>query len=838
MPKLNGDTIGRALRRFYDRIKPAKKTADEISVNTVSEPILGQTEPPHNVSSQHLNKNGQLLTQKQQNKVKEYFKKHPNENYYHSKSLPFPVVKTKDNQLLVLYVKPEDLFSLNTDQLKEKIKGEKQSSPEGIYPLGVGKFGVVVAAQAMDGSWGATKFETTPNSAKDELQIKLDSSEMEHKALKSQPNLFKGAATLQAVVGDQECTVVMTAMAIGPGKDLNEAIVDETGKNILTTAQKLDIGVKVAAGADHMIKSNLVHRDFKSNNVMADPKTGKVMLIDFGGAGELNAQGEFVQKFSIGTEGYEAPELLRGAFLIEPNVQSETTMAFALGMTLAELFTKNNLTYIPDDNWKQHYQDFPLDKMLYQNMLACFSDVLGNSSALLATQTIIEKEMSKVVHDLIHQDPNQRINMESAQGKLQVINDYQALLNHHQIPLVKGAAESSIQEHMNAIKAQNPSNTALVGSIEKLQAQMVQIESKDMNFKVELLKKRLSNYIEKLGEPKDQLAVQYKQNMQLHLAKLQSIDPKANDAKYKLETARSQIYSEQSLFDLKKAQETINKYASDINQMLGDTPVKNKEKHSAASAAFQESNDKIAKLLATNSSSPATIAALYAEVRKLNDSLIKIRVNSTDEIFKKTNTMGNDLVKLDRKVTYDENLYKEMVVNKKLPARPLPTPPTQATAPQPSRNTLPSRPKPPSVPPPLQVVDPSLATKPAPTMLHRFGNKAPKRFSSSKIAIEDARQIVFNARGELNGIRAHLSTTKGLPIAQLLKQLTSIVDNPQHNGDEVIRHTQAVLDDYKSQHPKRSKDHPISKCIAKIEERIASVKPPDSQLQVQIKAKK
>jgi serine/threonine protein kinase len=752
MPKMNESGISKALKKFYDRVKPAKKTATSKSVvNAVSEPILGQTEPPPNISSQHLKNNGQLLTQKEQKKVKKYFEKHPDKNFYQNKSLPFPVVKTKENQLLVLYVKPEDLFSLNTDELKQKIKDEKIASSEGIYPLGVGKFGVVVAAQAMDGSWGATKFETTVSSSND-LKNKLDSSEMEHKALKSQPNLFKGAATLKAVVGDQECTVVMTAMAIGPGKDLNEAIVDETGKNILTDSQKLDIGAKVSAGADHMIKSNLVHRDFKSNNVMADPKTGKVMLIDFGGAGELNAKGEFVQKFSIGTEGYEAPELLRGAFLVEPNVQSETSMAFALGMTLAELFTHNNLTYIPDDNWKKHYQDFPLDQMFYQNMLACFSDVLGNSPALIETQTIIEREMSKVVHDLIHLDPNQRITMESAQAKLQVIKDYHALLENQQIPLAKGAAESSIQEHMNTIKAQNPSNIALVGSIEKLQAQMVQIESKDMNNKVDILQKRLSNYIDKLGEPKDQLAVQHKQNMQLHLAKLQNIDPKANDASYKLETARNQIYSEQSLFDLKKTQEQLNKNAAGIKQLLGDTPVKNQERYGAASSAFQESNDKLAKLLATNSSSPTTIAALYVEVRKLNDSLIKMRVYSTDDISKKTYSMGNDLVQLERKLAYSENLYNEMVVNKKLPSRPLPTPPTQATAPlqnattiQPSRNTLPSRPKPPSIPPPLNVA----ATKRAETMLTQYGNATKKPLPSPSVEPPD-NQVHVHSKQKIN----------------------------------------------------------------------------------------
>lgn len=82
-------------------------------------------------------------------------------------------------------------------------------------------------------------------------------------------------------------------------------------KGRLTEEESVAILIKVLDALQYAHKEGVVHRDIKPSNIMIR-EDGRICLLDFGIAKDLNRKGLTVGELSIGTSGYMSPEQAEG----------------------------------------------------------------------------------------------------------------------------------------------------------------------------------------------------------------------------------------------------------------------------------------------------------------------------------------------------------------------------------------------------------------------------------------------------------------------------------------------------------------------------------------------
>lgn len=604
----------------------------------------------------NLLQNGTLLTPDQVQKVRDFFKNNPKETLFKgSNNIQYPVLRTEQGQLLALYSDPQNLVKPpeQLNSLKTDVKTQKATDPNKPYPLGIGRDGVVVGAQSLeDGSWCAAKFETF-NAFEDEVRIA--SINMEQTALKTQQDTFKGSATLKTPLREpgkngsevtNNVTTVVTAMKLGPGKDLNEAMVDDQGVNNLSLEQKLDIALKVATATAQLSQNNMVHRDFKPNNIMANPATGEVMLIDFGGAGTLDQNGEFKEESFIGTAGYDAPELATGSFGVEKRTQSENAMVFSLGMCFAEIFTKNNLRE-PNPKWQSDYVNPPLPALGYSSMLGCFSDVLSDKPEIRSKKNIVEREMANVALKLLHLDPCQRISCSLAANELQVIKQYHDFLKANNIPLDNMNAKTML-EHMEMLKLTHASDTVFTKKISQLEGDLNQCRQQQGDYQRGLFEKRLDQYL-KNPLPSDVADPSFKahhKQMVQYQNELKGLDRNAKNYAQQFNIIKDKVYSEKSMYEINLLYVELKNDSKLLNKMTGK-------------AICSDLNKKLAELdkqMSREGMTPADVSKLYNKVAEVKTAFFSARAKTDDEVKNNTKDMLKNLTGMEKRM----NIYRDL----------------------------------------------------------------------------------------------------------------------------------------------------------------------------------
>ncbi|WP_257253528.1 protein kinase [Endozoicomonas sp. ONNA1] len=159
-----------------------------------------------------------------------------------------------------------------------------------------------------------------------------DQGEQEHRILKKlgeHPNIVKsyGLVEVDGVRG------LLMEMIEGPSQDtLMTLLIELYGNGRLSSQAFFNVMAFMEyekfQALDYLHKKGVVHNDLKPNNAMIDLKSGRLKLIDFGGAKEEG------KKASYGHEDYASPELYRSLLKKELVRASYATDAFAQGQHL------------------------------------------------------------------------------------------------------------------------------------------------------------------------------------------------------------------------------------------------------------------------------------------------------------------------------------------------------------------------------------------------------------------------------------------------------------------------------------------------------------------------
>lgn len=132
---------------------------------------------------------------------------------------------------------------------------------------------------------------------------------------------------------------LFVSMELLNGETLERRIKRAAAKR-LTTAEALPILKQIAAGLQAAHQANVVHRDFKSSNVMLVPEVAspgglRAVITDFGLAQRLNSEDAQLTRIGglVGTPAFMAPEQVYGGEI------SPATDIYALGLVAFQMVT-------------------------------------------------------------------------------------------------------------------------------------------------------------------------------------------------------------------------------------------------------------------------------------------------------------------------------------------------------------------------------------------------------------------------------------------------------------------------------------------------------------------
>lgn len=199
--------------------------------------------------------------------------------------------------------------------------------------IGWGKFGIVKNAYSIN----SPNYEVAVKIINMKLiQKKYHYLAQEIVSLKrvDHPNIVK---ILEIYKTSDKIYIVMEKVK---GKDLLDFLF---GIHTLTEFQAATIVKQILKALSHLNWLNLWHRDIKLENIMIDPETLRIKLIDFGFSSFYNPS--IALHTQVGTPYYIAPQILKGEYGKEWDMWSLGVVSFIL-LTGFPPFRSNNLSEI------------------------------------------------------------------------------------------------------------------------------------------------------------------------------------------------------------------------------------------------------------------------------------------------------------------------------------------------------------------------------------------------------------------------------------------------------------------------------------------------------------
>src|SRR5579883_527927 len=342
-------------------------------IETDLEAIIMEELPNWNrkIDLKDLHPNGKLLSEKEIEKLKNDER-----------------VKTaleKKEQLRL----PNSVITIN-GQLYKIYKGESKR-------LGKGAYGTVKLAQNVDtNEWVAVKVaEVNPHTNKhihqefEALQITGNVSNPPQKNVIQHKSKKKG----------ERYTILMK---LGPGKPVNKI-------TNLNPAQLIDISVKILEEFINLHNQGVLHRDIKGANMLWDPATGRVSIVDFGAAVLLeNISDPTKENYKsytggwFGSKQYMAHEILYNSD--NPCTYNEATEVYGLGRTLAKL-----LFDYPLGVWDEIYSYDQHEGMREAGVNVKIPEIPDDK---------IPRAIWNIVASMADPDPHKRLSLQSALNQL------------------------------------------------------------------------------------------------------------------------------------------------------------------------------------------------------------------------------------------------------------------------------------------------------------------------------------------------------------------------------------------------------------------------------------
>lgn len=148
--------------------------------------------------------------------------------------------------------------------------------------------------------------------------------------------------------------------------------------------------IEIIDGMKILWDKEIVHRDFKPDNIIISNKTNKPIIIDLGIARDLSSESLTKTIYARGpcTEIYAAPEQLRN----DKNIISPRTDFFAMGIVALELYYKVN----------------PFDPNWVGSGLSIVENILNNNYKVEVKQNEKSENFLKIIKKMIEHEPYNR----------------------------------------------------------------------------------------------------------------------------------------------------------------------------------------------------------------------------------------------------------------------------------------------------------------------------------------------------------------------------------------------------------------------------------------------
>lgn len=256
-------------------------------------------------------------------------------------------------------LQPPNQLLLNQDDIA-KLKREHEQSTDGVVSYiqdkdieiikHNNKYYAVYAAQRKDkesGAFGTVYFMQDLESG-EWLALKKQKDASDRSVKKENKALNELKQLHFEFKKDGKPSYHFSAMSLAPGVQLHGGVIKPNRK--FKTVRWFDMAVSGLKNLQAIHEAGLLHRDIKPHNMVLDPASHTLKLVDLGLAVSYTSKEkkEFhtTSNETCGTEGFIAPELKECERLKKKIIYTEKTEVYSMGMTLAEMF---GISLTPED---------------------------------------------------------------------------------------------------------------------------------------------------------------------------------------------------------------------------------------------------------------------------------------------------------------------------------------------------------------------------------------------------------------------------------------------------------------------------------------------------------